>query len=104
MRSIQAASCPGQGAALTPGGHLSDARLGEGAEVVHEQVFPIGPFEREGFGDGVDHARRARVLREALVAAIGMQMADMADEILGARRWQMPQFGRSAMLRTTLRF
>ena len=26
------------------------------------------------------------------------------DEILGARRWQMPQFGRSAMLRTTLRF
>ena len=26
------------------------------------------------------------------------------DEILGARRWQMPQFGRSAMLRTTLHF
>lgn len=26
------------------------------------------------------------------------------DEILGVRRWQMPQFGRSAMLRTTLRF
>ncbi len=26
------------------------------------------------------------------------------DEILGARRWQIPQFGRSAMLRTTLHF
>ena len=26
------------------------------------------------------------------------------DEILRARRWQMPQFGRSAMLRTTLHF
>lgn len=26
------------------------------------------------------------------------------DEVLGARRWQMPQYGRTAMLRTTLRF
>lgn len=26
------------------------------------------------------------------------------DEVLGARRWQMPQYGRTAMLRTTLHF